>query len=228
VAIEQGKGPEARLGIIRKMLEQDPSLLGQLIKEGGVATARVADSPGLMSFEAALDSVRKIWKSMATAPADAREGLRSAAEAIVAAFRGNAAASAALAQAITAESPELVPDWLKEAGQTTPENSAAARAVTILFLSPEARAEALFREGKTLIPELVAAGRMDLVEQVLGVAGAPIEDPSSKKRFRAAQTIMGWSDVLESEALATGCEALRRSLCMPSSWSWRGCCWKRA
>src|SRR5204862_2909260 len=60
--------------------------------------------------------------------------------------------------------------------------------------------------------ELVAAGRMDLVEQVLGVAGAPIEDPSSKKRFRAAQTIMGWSDVLESEALATGCEALRRSL----------------
>jgi hypothetical protein len=212
VAIDQGKGPEARLGILRKMLEQDPSLLGQLIKEGGVPTARVSDAPGLMTFDTALDAVRKIWKSMATASTEAREALRNAAQAIVGAFRGNAAVSAALEQAITAESPELVPDWLKDAAATPPENTAAARAVTILFLRPEARAEALLREGKTLIPELVAAGRMDLVEQVLGVAGAPIEDPSSKKRFRAAQTIMGWSQVLESEALAQGCEALRRSL----------------
>lgn len=211
LAIEHGKGDEARNGILRKMVEQDPSLIAKIVKEG-VPTPVQADSPGVLTQEQALDAVRKIWKSMATASSEIRESLRGVADTVLSAFKGNVTVSAALAKVIAGESPELAPDWMRELAGMEPEPAAVARARTILFLSPEARAEALNREGKRLIPELVAAGRLDLVEQVLGIAGTPLQEESSRKRMQAAQTLHGWHDLFESDALVQGCEALTRTL----------------
>lgn len=213
LAIEHGKGPEARLGVIRKMVEQDPALLGQLIRDGA-PTARVGETPGLLTLDTAVDAVRAVWKSMATGTPEVRDALRRAAQAILESFRGNAAAAAVLAKTIGAEAPELVPDWMKDAAASSPEPVAVTRARTILFLSPEARAEALLREGKDLVRELVAADRMDLVEQILGIATEPLQEDSSRRKSQAAQTLKGWSTLFESESLAKGCEALSRKLCL--------------
>ena len=209
VAIEHGKGPEARAGILRKAVEQDPTLLAQIVHDG-VPTARPGDAPGLLTADHALDAIRKTWKAMATASPDTRQALRQVVETILEPFRG--ASAAYLAQVLQAEMPELVPDWMKESLPEKPEPSCVARAREILSLSPEARAEALLREGKTLLQELTAAGRQDLVERLLGIPAERIESPSARRKTQAAETIKNCSDFLDSEPLAQACEGLRRRL----------------
>jgi hypothetical protein len=209
VAIEHGKGPEARAGIIRKALEQDPTLLGQIVRDG-VTTARPGDAPGVMTADQALDAVRRIWKAMATASPETRQALRSVAESILEPFHG--ASAAYLAHILASEAPELLPGWMKESLPDAPEPSCVARAREILALSPEARAEALLREGKTLIQELAAAGRNDLIEKILGIPTERLESASSRHKTQAAETLRSWSDMLDSEPLAKACEALRKKL----------------
>src|SRR5262249_45218052 len=138
-----------------------------LIVRDGIATARPGDAPGLRTADQALDAVRRIWKTMATATPDARVALRGVAQSILQPFPGRAAAY--LGQALAAEAPELLPDWMKESLSAAPEPACVARARDILALSPEARAEALLREGHILIKELAAAGRQDLIEKILGI-----------------------------------------------------------
>jgi hypothetical protein len=87
-----------------------------------------------------------------------------------------------------------------------------ARAREILALSPEARAEALLREGRTLIRELAAAGRQDVIERMLGIPAERIESKSARHKSQAADTVRSWSDVIDSEPLAKACEALRKRL----------------
>jgi len=209
VAIQHDKGPEARAGIIRKALEQDPTLLGQIVRDG-VATARPGDAPGVMTADQAIDGCRRIWKAMATASPETRQALRSVAETILEPFRGGS--SAYVAQALAKECPELLPDWMRESVPDAPEPACVARARQILFLSPEARAEALLREGRTLMQELAAVGRHDLIERLLGIAAERLESGSARAKSQAADTLRSWSDVLDSEPLAKACESLRRKL----------------
>jgi len=209
VAIEHGKGHEARAGIIKKALEQDPTLLGQIMRDG-VTTARPGDAPGMMSADMAIDAARRIWKAMATANPDMRQVLRSVAQNILEPSHG--AAAAYIVQVLSAEAPELIPDSMKDPADVTPEPSCVARAREILALSPEARAEALLREGRTLIQELTAAGRTDLVERLLGLVEERMESSKGRHRTQAADTIRSWKDVIASEPLAKACESLRKRL----------------
>lgn len=209
VAIQHGKGTEARAGIIRKALEQDPTLLGQIVKDG-VVTARAGDTPGLLTVDQALDAVRRIWKAMASATPETREALRGVAAAILEPFRGKAASL--VAPLLAAEAPELVPDWMKESLATTPEPPAVSRAREILFLSPEARAEALLREGQALIKELAAADRQDLIERLVGIPTERLDPGTARQKSQAVETLEGWSDMLASEPLAKACAALRKQL----------------
>jgi hypothetical protein len=209
VAIQHGKGDEAREGLFRKALEQDPALLGRIVKDG-VVTARPGDAPGLITVDQALGAVRRIWKAMATAGPDTREALRGAAAAMLEPFRGTAAGL--LAPVLASECPELVPDWMMGSIGATPEPAGVARSREILSLSPEARAEALLREGKSLFKELAAAGRQDLIERLVGIPIERIDSDKGRAKSQAVETLGGWPDILASEPLAKACEALRRKL----------------
>jgi len=209
VAIQHDKGPEARAGIIRKAIEQDPTLLAQIVHDG-VATAKPGDPPGLTTADQVIDACRRIWKTMATVSPEARQALRGVAETILEPFRG--ASSTYVAQVLAKECPELLPDWMKEGMPDAPEPACVARARQILFLSPEARAEALLREGRMLMQELAAAGRHDLIERLLGISAERMESTSARAKTQAADTLKSWSDVLDSEPLAKACESLRQKL----------------
>jgi hypothetical protein len=147
---------------------------------------------------------------MATASPETRQAMRGVAETILDPFRGPSAAY--IAQVLAKEAPELLPDWMKETLPDAPEPACVGRARQILALSPEARAEALMREGRTLIQELTAAGRHDLVERLLGITAERMESASSRHRTQAAETLRGWNDLLDSEPFAKACESLRRKL----------------
>jgi hypothetical protein len=148
---------------------------------------------------------------MATAGPEMRQALRGVAHSILEPFHGPAAAH--IAQVLSTEAPELLPDGMKgSSADAAPEPSCVARAREILVLSPEARAEALLREGRTLIQELTAAGRNDLVERLLGIVTERMESPKSRHRTQTADTLRSWSDGIASEPLAKACESLRRRL----------------
>src|SRR6185295_12556913 len=87
MAIQHDKGPEARAGILRKAIEQDPTLLGQIVRDD-VATAKPGDAPGLTTADQVIDACRRIWKTMATVSPEARQALRGVAETILEPFRG--------------------------------------------------------------------------------------------------------------------------------------------
>jgi hypothetical protein len=210
LAVENGKGSEARTGLIRKVLEQDPTLLGHIVREG-VATDRPGDTPGIITADQALDALRKLWKVMSTADAETRALLCGAAERILEPFAGKSAG--VLALVLVAEMPELMPAWMMESvSEANLEYPAAARAREIIFLSPEARADALLREGKTLIKELSGLGRHDLIERLLGIAGERLDAPSTRQKTQAVEICRSLGETLESQPLTKAWEELRKKL----------------
>jgi hypothetical protein len=198
-AVDEGRGGEARLALLRKILEQDPAILGRALQEGAPVFELEA-APGHLPFAAARDALGRIARALEVeAGAEARRALRGAADALLQAFRGQKTVAAGLLKELQERAPGLVPAWLKEAaaGQDSP---AVARARGLLSLGPAARVEALSREGPSLVRALIDQGQFLLVDKLADALADALSDGPVDRRLRASRTLLGFHEALARSA----------------------------
>lgn len=156
---------------------------------------------GALDFEPARQALVELAHEMLRSDADGRARLRRVGEAIVEAFRHATGVHATMRQFLREAAPDLLPSWLRGMEEeTSPEPAAVARARAVATLLPEEQAAAIAHEGASLLRELEALGRGDLVVQTLGLLVPPLSDRSARRRSMACEAILGVSGAIEFES----------------------------
>lgn len=171
-------------------------------------TRRGTTETGLLDLGAARRAILDLARQMQESDGEGRARLLRVGEALVGAFRHSMHLHAVLRPFLRENAPDLFPAWLREtaAGRAT-EPAAVVRARAIETLLPEERAAAVAHEGETLVKELDALGRAEIVAQLIGIPVSLLSDRSAQCRARACEAILHLRGAFESE---TASEVRRR------------------
>jgi HEAT repeat protein len=213
-ASNEGMGSEARLHIMKKLVEKDPHLLekagaagpvpgaaagaGEGEGEGkGDGAGRGADlgDEGKLSFEQARQALGLLAQMLKTAPPELHESLRGVGKFLVDAFRHNPRLVGLMAAILTDQAVEALPG---RAAESRPADSAAViRVKMILQMKDEERIQALLQEGNGLLDELNALHEGELMRTMFGSLSSQLLDRISRKRLSVARTMNGMRRGLE-------------------------------
>lgn len=186
-AVDSSVGSEGRIQIMKKLLEQDPTLL-QKVRPGSAAPSGGAG--GVLPLERARRAIGEIARLLREAPAAMREPLRHVGEMLVECFRDDPGLAAIMKKFLTDEAAELLPVWMQEAAQAgAAEPPSVARARAILDLDPDTQVQALRQEGEGLVRELSLLGQEDLCGRLVSRLNAFLADASPLRRLPAAETL---------------------------------------
>ncbi len=195
-AADSGTCAEARMAVLKKVLEQDPSLLRRLQGSDSPA-ARLEDALCSLPFETLREALGRVSEAARAAPPETANLLREIGRSLVGGLKNNARLIGPMREALSASSPDLIPDWMRT-GDAPGEAPAVHRTNTILQFRPALQAEALGREGVDLIRELQALGRRDLSDKVFAVLGAGLGDSSQQRRRQAAASLLALEGSIDS------------------------------
>jgi len=213
-SVDPRVGAEGRLEIMRKLIEQDPTLL-EKAKAEPMARGRADKVPGLLALEKGRDCVGELARLLQAAPEDLRPGLRKVGNIIIDAFRHDPRLMALMKQFLSAEAEELMPVWLtEEFHESAQETGPAARARTLLALAADEQAEPLVGEAAVLVRELLAITRGDLAAKIMARLTGLLMDRNADRRRAAAEALLSLHTSWDTEPLAAareGFEGLLRS-----------------
>ncbi|HLY08404.1 MAG TPA: HEAT repeat domain-containing protein [Planctomycetota bacterium] len=213
-SVDPRVGAEGRLEIMRKLVEQDPTLL-ERVRAEPLARGRAEKMPGLLSLEKGRECIGELARTLMTAPEGLRPGLRKVGNLIVEAFRHDPRLMALMRQFLSEEAEELIPVWLTDEYQESSEESGPeARAKSLLALAADAQAEPLVKEAPELVPELLALFRGDLAARILARLTGVLMDRMTERRRAAAEALLALHQLWNTEPLGAareGFEGLLRS-----------------
>jgi hypothetical protein len=207
-------GSEGRYEIMKKLLEQDPTLLEKARAEP-LARGRAEKLPGLLTLEKGRECIGELARILLTAPEGLRPGLRKVGNLIVESFRHDPRLMALMRQFLSAEAEELIPVWLTdEFKESSEESGPEGRARTLLALAADAQAEPLVREAPELVPELLSVFRGDLAARLLARLTGVLMDRMTDRRRAAAEALLSLHHLWNTSPLNAareGFEGLLRS-----------------
>jgi hypothetical protein len=207
-------GNEARLEIMRKLIEQDPSLLEKARAEP-IANGRGDKIPGLLTLEKGREAVGELGRVLNIAPEALRPGLRKIGNIIIECFRHDPRLITLMKQFLLMEAKDLVPVWMTDEFQEVwAESGPAARAKTLLALAADQQSEPLVQEAAALVRELLAISRGDLAAKILARLTGVLMDRTAERRRAAAEALLSLHTSWDTEPLSAareGFEGLLRS-----------------
>jgi hypothetical protein len=209
-AAQEGMGAEERLHIMKKLLDQDPTLLKQIGEGGSMSgpgggmekveggTVGATDrQEGVLYFEQARDAMGEVTRLLREAPPASREPLRRIGKILLDAFRHNPQLMAMMGALLSDEAAQSMPGVSPVQPGEPP---AVGRASSLLTLPDDERISALAQEGGALLDELAALERPDLVQSLLDSLSSYLGDRSSKRRLSACRALSGLRRAYEKNA----------------------------
>lgn len=214
-SVDPQVGAEGRLEILKKLLEQDPTLLERAKAAEPTVEGGADKLPGLLPLEKGREAIGELARLRHGASEELRPGLRKVGNIIIEAYRHDPRLVALMRQFLSAEVEDMMPLWMSEqTAESAKETGPAARAQAILSLPSDDQAEPLVREAAALVRELSAVSRPDLVAKILARLSGLLMDRSGDRRRAAAEALLALQPVWDSEPLAgarEGFETLLRS-----------------
>src|SRR6185295_2431721 len=181
-------GAEGRLEIMKKLIEQDPSLLEKAKAEPFARAGRADKVPGLLTLEKGREAVGELARLLQDAPEELRPGVRQVGNIVIDAFRHDPRLMALMRQFLSSEAEAMMPVWMSEEYRETAEDSGpVARAKTLLALAEDEQAEPLVKEAAVLVRELVTHARTDLAARILAKLTNLLVDRSADRRCAASE-----------------------------------------
>lgn len=195
-ASTEGLGAEARLHLMKKLVEQDPNLLKEARAKGGSGEGGGEGdgvdlgSEGKITFEQARQGLGELAKLMKDLPPERHGALRNVGKVFVEAFRHNPRLASLMVTILSAETFDALPGTSRAEEQGKPKESAAvARVRLILQMSDDDRVQALGQEGNALLDELGALHEGELMQTLLGSLSGMLLDRNARKRLNTARTL---------------------------------------
>lgn len=214
-SMDPGVGAEARLEIMKKLIEQDPSLLGRASVDPFFRIGQTDKVPGLLTLDKGRECIGELARALRAAPEALRPGLRRAGNLVIDAFRHDPRLTTLMRQFLAAQAQELIPVWMtEEFAQAAQESGPAARATVLLALAADEQADPLLAEAPALVRELLSAGRLDLAAKIIARLTSVFLDRSAERRRKAADALFSLMPTWENESLVIareGFETLLRS-----------------
>jgi len=201
-ASSDGLGSEARLHLMKKLVEQDPNLLRETggrsgATAGGGAAAGAGHGDGIdlgdegkITFEQAKHALGDLARLIKEATPEQQVALRNVGKVIVDAFKNNPRLASLMVTILSAQAVEGLPGQANAQDAPKPmESAAVARVRMILQMNDEERVQALNQEGNALLDELGALHETDLMRTMLGSLSGMLLDRTSRKRLTTARTL---------------------------------------
>jgi hypothetical protein len=211
-AANEGLGSEARLHLMKKLVEQDPNLLkesGSGVGAGsGTGVAGAGDgadlgSEGKVTFEQARHALGEIARLLKEAPPNLHDALRAIGKVFVDSFKHNPRLASLMVTILSAQAVESLPGTATPEEAARPKESAAvARVRVILQMNDEERVQALAQEGNALLDELGALHEGELMRTMLGSLSGLLLDRNARKRLSVARGLNGLRRGLERAGTA--------------------------
>jgi hypothetical protein len=208
-AIDPQVSAEARLQIIKKLIEHDPTLLEKAQNE---AYAALGDKkPGFVTLEQARGALGEILRTIPRVSPEVRETLRRLGHLFADAFRHDPQESALLRSFLAGRTAELLPQLEKEhlSGPAP-----VTRAHALLESEAEGVTETLVKETESLVRELTALKRADLAARLLARLTGLLVDRTAARRLAAADALLAMIPTMDQGPLAVvrdGFESLLRT-----------------
>lgn len=208
-AVDPALGAEGRLQVMKKLLEQDPTLLQKAQAAGPDAPAD--RKPGFVTLEKARQAVADLARAIPLCPPEAQELLRAAGHVLADAFEHDPREAALLRSFLSGRAAAIA----QEAREQRPaEPAPVARARAILEEESDRQGDAVCKEADSLLKELTAVGRADLAARLLARLTGCLVDRSAPRRLAAAEALLAMTPTWDKPAFSAareGFESLVRS-----------------
>jgi hypothetical protein len=209
-AVDPEAGAQARLQIMRKLVEQDPALLQKVQKDDYEALGD--QRPGFIPLDKARQAVGTLGRLLPRCGSnETRELLRGVGHSIADAFRHDPREAALMRSLLGLDVKEIA---AATEHRPSDEPAPVARARALLEEEPELQAEALCKETEPLVKELSALARPDLAARLLARLTGYLVDRQSTRRLAAAEALAAMAAAWDSPPFSTardGFESLIRS-----------------
>jgi len=198
-ASNEGLGSEARLHLMKKLVEQDPNLLKDAGSKTGSSAGDGKDGAGdgvdlgdegKVSFDQARTALGELAHLIKVLPPEHHEGLRHVGKVFVDAFKRNPRLATLMVTLLSEQGVEALPGTAgsEEAGKP-PESAAVARVRVILQMNDEERLSTMSQEGNALLDELGALHEGELMRTMLGSLSGMLLDRTARKRLSTARAL---------------------------------------
>ncbi len=195
---------EGRLHIMKRFLDQDPTLLGKIGEAAKPAASPempasgAREAEGRIPFEQARDAVGRVAELLQMVPPELRGPLRDLGLLMASAFQHTPKLSSVLGALLTDEAVKGMTEWTEEAVGRRPQEAASmTRGREILALPDEQKVQALSQEGSKILEELAAMGQKEMVQSLLNPVMASVTDHTTRQRLAAGKALLGMRRVLE-------------------------------
>lgn len=219
-ATHEGMTSEARLHLMKKLVEQDPNLMkkagelgvqeGQPEKAGGAVGDGVdLGDQGKVTFGQAREALGTLAQLLKETPEAVHGMIRGVGKVFVDAFKHNPRLATMMITILSDQAVEALPGNVpaKQA-----EAAAVARVKVLLQMNDEERVQALTQEGNALMDELGALHEGELMRTMLGSISGLLLDRQSRKRLTVARALNGLRRGLERAATPDVEDAFEQSV----------------
>lgn len=219
-ASQEGLGSEARLHLMKKLVEQDPNLLrqagelkdGQILPEGGgVGDGVDLGDQGKVTFEQARHALGELSLLLKESDLKLHPSIRNVGKVFVDAFKHNPRLATLMVTILSDQTVQALPGTATSQPKPT-ESAAVTRARLILQMNDEQRVQALTQEGNALIDELGALHEGELVRTLLGSLAGLLLDRNARKRLSVARSLNGLRRGIERTSNAELEDAFEQSV----------------
>ncbi len=193
-ASQQGMGQEARLHLMKKMVEKDPHLLDKA--QDGAGKGADLGEEGKLSFETARQALGLVAQLLKALPAEHHESLRTLGKFITEAFKHNPRLAGMMVTILSDQTVEALPG-VRDQSEKPAESAAVTRCKMILQMRDEERIQTLMQEGNSLLDELGALHEGELMRTMFGSLSGLMLDRMARKRLNTARTLNGLRRGLE-------------------------------
>lgn len=219
----QGLEADGRLHIMKKLLDQDPTLLekagGARIPAAGDGSGsdaeadRKREEEGRLTFDQAREALGEVARLLGEAPPYYHPPLRKLGQFLVGAFRHNERLCALMSTLLTEQAASAVAEAAQPAAeQKSPAHAAVSRATAVLGLTDDEKIQALAQEGGALMDELRALDRPEMVKSLFDALASFMVDRSAKRRIAAARTLLNLRKAHERNATEDMMDSLERGV----------------
>jgi hypothetical protein len=219
-ATHEGMTSEARLHLMKKLVEQDPNLMkkaGELgIKDekseavdGAIGDGVDLGDQGKVTFGQAREALGTLAQLLKETPPAVHGMIRGVGKIFVESFKHNPRLATMMVTILSDQAVEALPGNVpaKQA-----EAAAVSRVKVLLQMTDEDRVQALTQEGNALLDELGALHEGELMRTMLGSISGLLLDRQSRKRLTAARAMNGLRRGLERAATPEAEDAFEQSV----------------
>jgi hypothetical protein len=209
-AAQEGMASEARLHLMKKLIEQDPNLMKEAgsragvggkdddTEGGGAGDGINLGDEGKVTFEQARGALGELARLLKDSAPEHHEALRQVGKVFVEAFKHNPRLSTLMVTILSNQAVDALPGTVvAQEGVKSTEPAAVARVKLILQMNDEERVQALTHEGNALMDELGALHQGELMRTMLGSLSGMLLDRTARKRLSVSRALNGFRRGLE-------------------------------